>query len=160
MYQKEEKVFNLPNSLEFKIISRRQPVKYELEILPNGLIICDIKIINLFNTYDDFVKCKALIDTGSEFTILCHSIFSLFKTENDKREPIKISTLNGLPSEEFLYPLQIQITDNNWRGIQNRIVVKDLSKREEYQAIIGMDILRNFELIYKGTQGLAYLLDY
>jgi hypothetical protein len=156
--ENERKTLTLPPCLEFPTNFKREKVKHELEVLPNWLVICDITIINPFNDKER-VSCKALIDTGAEGSILCNSLFNQFKTiDESKKFNYGLSTLNK-DSQSFVYPFILEIPTGNWSKNSTCMIIMDLTVREEYDAILGMDILRNFDLIVKGSQKLAYLLE-
>jgi hypothetical protein len=131
-------------------------MKYHLNVLANGLIVCDIKILNPFSL-DCEVECAALIDTGAEGSIICLSLFHCFeKIDRSRKIESGISTLNG-ESKMFKYPFSILLPSVNSKENINPIAVHDLSHREEYKAIIGMDLLRRFEFGYSGRKKTAWL---
>jgi len=150
---------HLPICLEFPTfqIKLENRMKHILEVLPNGLIICNVKITNPLPDKNETVECAALIDTGSQITAICKSIYNKFSIDLSKEEKISILTLNGMESEAPYYPFKMNVPHNNWCSSFTRAVIKDFTDREKYEAIIGIDILRNFILHYDGIQGTAIL---
>lgn len=131
--------------------------QYNLEILPNGLIVCSIKISNPFNERDGVLECKALIDTGSELTIVCKSIFDGFTLNNNQIRKEGISTVNNEEDEIITCSLQINLPSRNWSGMITKCYIRDISKRQEYRVIIGMNMLKDTILMYNGIAGQAYI---
>jgi hypothetical protein len=131
-------------------------VRYTLNVLLNGLMTCEVRVINPFNN-DLPIDCTALIDTGADCSVLCKSIFEKFKIDASKIEAGVLSTLIGEDESIIKYPTRLKIPKSNWAEYPVYFGIGDLSKREEYKVIIGMDVLRNFDLVYKGIHRTAWL---
>jgi predicted aspartyl protease len=142
------------NSLLFKKLDKKEKMRLNLEVLNNGLIVCDITVKNPFHE-DQPIKCKALIDTGAEVTVVCQSIFDKFTLREDMKTKHRILTVAG-EKETSLYPLKLFIA-NDWSHILHESCMSDLTEREEYDVIIGIDILKNYSLVYHGLNRLAWL---
>lgn len=131
-------------------------MRYDLKILSNGLAICSIKVINPFNDKEHF-QCKALIDSGADCTILCTSIFEKFTIAKSHLKKMGFSTLNNDEPDITICPLRFKVPSKNIFEITCYTAIRDLSKRSEYDAIIGTNILKEFDFIYKGVEKIAWL---
>jgi len=58
------------------------------------------------------------------------------------------------------YPLHFEISTNEEIGDDKLFAVREFFNKEEFKAIIGMDILRDYELVYKGLTREAFLYEY
>lgn len=130
-------------------------VRHNLKILPNGLLICKIGIQNPHNQRS--LVCNALIDTGAETTLICQTVFSDLQYSKEDAKIAGISTMHA-DEHVFICNANIKIPYDDWSGPRlETVVVRDISKREEYRVIIGMDILSNYQLVYHGVQKVAWL---
>jgi hypothetical protein len=131
----------------------RQVIMYPLVRLENGLVICEVKIAN-----SPPIKCNALIDTGAEISVICKSIFKELKTiDKNKIERINTRSINSESENDIVYPLKVRIPYKNYCCKEYQFVIKDLTKREEYKMIIGVDILQDFVFMYDGMNEKAWL---
>jgi hypothetical protein len=144
---------------EIRTIGEKKKVRYNLQILSNGLIICDIKISNPFCETDSPIECKALIDTGCDKSIVCQSVYEQFTIDETRVEKIGVKTIHGLEKETVLYPFKVSVTARNWKSYCNQLGVANLLDRVNYKAIIGIDFLRNLRLYIDWIQGLAWIED-
>lgn len=155
------KTDNKPKSIHlpdcFRLIGTIPKMRHELEVLSNGLAICKILVLNPFFENDLKIECNALIDTGAEFSVICQSIFNQFKIDKERIEKRGISTITNDEDDNIVYPFHLIIPSNNWTHSGNYLMVRDLSIRNEYKVIIGVNILRDFDLFYSGNQRKAWL---
>lgn len=136
-------------------VEKGDKMKYNLQILSNGLLVCGIKVFNLSDDKEEVV-CKALIDTGAEYSYICKSVYGAFTTKDEWAIKTTVSTLHD-NRESLTYPFGIFLPEKNLSFLTLQLGIMDLSMRKEYKAIIGMDLLKNFDLVYKGFQGEAWL---
>lgn len=140
---------------DIRAIKPEKMETYDIQVLPNGLPVCKIKLIN-FSDKSESIECDALIDTGASLTIICESIFNKFNTRKDQRLPSGISTLNA-NSDAFAYPLLIHVPSNNWSFNPINVTVTNLADKREYKAIVGVDVLSKYFLFYDGVNRTARL---
>lgn len=142
-------------------VFRKEPLslpkmKYDLNFLRSGLVTCPIIIANL--PFEETVKCNALIDTGSDVTIICKTIFDKFSTiDETKLKKSGIYAVSGDKDGFDNYTFHLKIPSQNWQSLKSLCLIADLSARKEYSAIIGVDLLKHFDFVYNGVQGVAYL---
>lgn len=122
------------------------------------MIICIIKVINPFIYPNEEFSCNALIDTGSDSTIVCNSIFEKFTIDKTKIKNSGLSTMLYDSKETKVYPFNFKIPENNWKSFSAYSAIVDLSKRNEYDVILGMNLIKNLDLHYSGEIQKAYLL--
>ncbi|WP_295794652.1 hypothetical protein [Mucilaginibacter sp.] len=127
---------------------------YHLKVLANGLAICELTVINPNNGKE--VTCNALIDTGAEITILCCGLFD--ELEFNQVELLKGGT-SSLDKDQIVSVAMVdmKLPSANWTTFQTLVYKKDISIREEYSAIIGINILRNYQLVYHGSKKTAWI---
>jgi hypothetical protein len=129
-------------------------MRYPLTILPNGLITVKIRLANSAKNLE--VVCDALIDTGAEMSLICTSIYNELSITAEETGKFGASTLD---SDEMVPVCQVTLffPEKEWSPNLTSMFVKDFSKRDEYQAIIGMDILKDHQLVYRGLQQEAWI---
>jgi hypothetical protein len=152
--QAKGKRYDLPFALWFKSISPTPMERYALTVLPNGLPVCQVTFIN--RKTGETKECTALVDTGAEFTCVDPSIFdSLNIDESDLSE----AHISGFDRESHTIKgkVNVRLPSENWGSTFVIIAKWDLDHRKEYKAIIGMDLMRNFRLVYDGIQRTAWL---
>lgn len=149
----QERKIHLPICLEmYNFRFKTENMQYHnLQVLSNGLVVCKIKITNYFNK-EQFKICTALIDTGAECSAICNSIFDTF----DKKEKVAtgISTIH-MKETVNAYRVIFNIPINDYWSHETYAICRDLSIREEYDAIIGMNTLRNYVFKYDGYNNKA-----
>ena len=138
-----------------KIIGKLPKMKYDLEVLDNGLIVTTVKIINPYNQAEE-IECKALIDTGSENTFVSKSVFDKFTIDNKNISKRGVSTINKDELDIDCYPFIFKIPNQNLFQ-SNTIAAIFTFPEREYEAIIGIDILIGFELYYSGCGKTAWI---
>jgi len=138
----------------FEIKNKQRELRHNLKILPNGLIVCKIKISNPNKPLE--ITCNALIDTGAEITLINESLFTKLSFDEEKIFERGASTLDNDIIVKVVN-INMVLPHNNHGQFQIGVYVKNLDKREEYDAIIGMNILQNFQLVYHGIQKTAWL---
>jgi len=138
----------------FEIKNKQRELRHNLKVLPNGLMICKIKIVNPENNTTDY--CNALIDTGAEYSLICTTVFDKLHFDKKNLQTTILSYLDG-EEETSLCEVKLFVSRNNTFPIHKFVSVKNLEKRKEYNMIIGMDILQNFQLVYNGLKGDAWL---
>jgi hypothetical protein len=148
------KTIHLPVCLQLPKFEIKR-MRRELEVLPNGLPICKIRIINPFNQKET-IDCVALIDTGSESSLLCSSLFNKFTLNQTEISKQAIDTLRGISERRVIHPFNVQIPFDHWGFVSSHLIEHEIP-REEYQAIIGTDILRHFILVYHGLTHQCWL---
>ena len=125
-------------------IRRKTPIetmRHYLKVSTDGLMLsCTIKLENQFSSSDNPIECEALIDTGSDITVLCKSIFDRFECDKSKLGKIGVHSLNSDQEDMIIYPFMINVPLSNWSPTGVKVMIADLTKREGYQAIIGMDL--------------------
>jgi len=136
----------------FEIKNKVRELRHNLKVLPNGLMICKVKLSNKgFG-----INCNALIDTGAEQTIMCTTVFDKLEFEKEEIFEGGASTLDG----DVVVPVCnviMTLPHNNHNSFKIGVYIKDLVKREDYDIIIGMNILQNYQLVYHGIQKTAWL---
>ena len=133
-------------------------MRYNAIVLHNQLCTIELKIINPDDGQE--IICKALIDTGSEYSFICESVFNQFKTDKEKiiNNGSSISLFGGIESKIWGYPFRFKLPANNWAVDYMVFGVSDLGYREEYNALIGMNLLKkSYRFIYNGESGQAWL---
>ena len=132
-------------------------MRYDLRVLPNGLAICKLGLINP-DQPDTDIGVSALVDTGAEFSILCQSVYGQLVIDPKKVSQVGLQTTIG---KEIItaYPLLVKAPWNNWSQVNITFGIRDLTERIEYRAIMGLDILKDFKFYFDGVQGLAWLDD-
>ncbi len=145
------KIINLPLFIQ---LNDKLVMQYYLKILPNGLMICKIKLVNPNNSA--ICHCDALIDTGAQLSLICKTVFD--KLHYDGKD-VQKTTLSSIDWEEevSICVVKLFIPNDNWPPTHKLVAVKDITKRKEYQALIGMDILSEFQLVYNGQKKEAWL---
>jgi len=152
----DEKKITLP--LCARIIGKSQRLmRFNLQILDVGLIVCNIKLINPYCHEEEF-ETVGLIDTGSDNTIISKKLFNKFK----KIEPdaIGFKGLSTLHNDEHTiktYPFIFIMPTNNIFQSGSIAGIKDFPENREYEVIIGIDILYKFALYYSRADNVAWI---
>lgn len=159
MYTKEFYIMN-KKAIHLPLIPRlKRPIKkmrYQLKVLNNGLTTCEVKFVNPFKNTEAII-CDALIDLGAEVTVICKTLYQQFTIEEQYIINDGVSTVNGDDDNAVFYPFHIYIPSNNWANESQHLLVRDLSQRREYNAIIGLDLLHRCRLFYDGISREAWI---
>jgi len=135
-------------------------MKKDLEVLGNGLVICHIEVITPLKSGQNKIHLKALVDTGAEISFICKTVYEQMVVNEAMKGKIGASTLDAEIDDFITYPMKIRIYSDyaNWTILDEEFLmtVRDLTKRKEYQAIIGADILKHLSFVYNGVEGRAW----
>ncbi|MBB3056820.1 aspartyl protease family protein [Mucilaginibacter gotjawali] len=129
-------------------------MSYNLKVLTNGLVICEISVVNPGT--GKTATCNALIDTGAEITLLCPSVFDELEFNDNQLAEGGTSSLDG-DGKSKVAIVDMKLPSTNWTSFRTLVYRKDISKRVEYDAIIGVNILRNYQFVYHGAKKTAWL---
>ena len=98
---------------------------------------------------------KALIDSGSDITVMNMAIAELLEIRSDGENNGRISTL-GIESEGFLAPVSIKIAGFNKTFTFRVLFVENLS--QNFDIILGQqDFFLNFDVTFKKQDNVFYL---
>ena len=78
----ERRKLNIPSYIvSVTSIEPRKGMRYNLEVLSNGFIVCNVTVI----MGEEQKICKALIDTGSNMTLIDKSFFNTFTSIDESK---------------------------------------------------------------------------
>lgn len=143
--------------------------RLDLEILTTEndtrLLLCEIGVFQVF--YPSLkelnqplgIKCKCLIDTGAEFTLVDESVIDFVFPDLDKdsipKERVHLADDRIIEIMSVL--VNITLPHDNIKGYPVTAGVKKMAQ-SEYKAILGMDILRKIELHIDIENNEAYIM--
>lgn len=143
--------------VNFRLPKSKEMERYTLRVLDNGLPVCQVKLFNTAPLPENkSIVCTALMDTGSECSLLSKDLAKDLQIEKDDLLQAKgISTLVGKSEPLDMVLLRIFVPQQNWSPMDKYFIIKEFDERNEYQVILGTDILKEFNLIYQGQMKLA-----
>ena len=129
-------------------------MKYQLKVLANGMMAAKIIVKNTRSNHQ--VSCLAMIDTGADVSFICESLAVKLNLHPDDVTQLGASTLD----KDVIVPVawvDVNFPADNWSADRISMFIKDFKKRDEYDALIGMDILKNSQFFYNGITKDAWI---
>jgi len=130
--------------------------KFRIDFLPNGLPICRVLVINPYDENDTQLETLALIDTGSDCSIISQKLFKMFSNiDNSEMLKIKMANVTDVVNEVIGYNFQIRVPLENRLSIVCPLFIREMNR--EYDIILGVDFLKSHAIEFDFKNRIAIL---
>jgi len=151
----EKPVYFVPAAIDCVFKEPLPMARHEIKVLGNGFPVCHVKFQNPKN--NKAIDVWALIDTGANHTFLHTEYFENLGFEETDHIPLMGRSGKEDSKEKVTEHAIIFWPHDNWSSRPITLASLDFTGRNEYKAIIGLDLLRNCVFYYNGIYREAWV---